>query len=345
MTRSPDETVDDEFGPSGMRLDLREWLIVIIIVTLVVWIVPPYLSYREGFEPATGYRVPYLQSEDYWHYERWCERAKETHDVVVLGDSVVWGEYVAPGRSLASQLSRVHGPRSFANLGVNGLHPAALAGLLEHHGGAIADTSVVLHCNLLWMSAPKPDLSGEDEYAFHHARLVPQLLTRIPCYRATETERIEIAIERHIDYFNWVRHERITRLDGLDLHSWTLDHPTIAEPHRDAVSWTERGLSVSDFDWVAASKSFQWRRFQRCVEILRARGNRLLIVVGPFNEHMLSETGLAGYRALKADVEAWFEREGVDHVSPAVLPSEMYADASHPLEAGYARLAESIRFQ
>ena len=102
---------------------------------------------------------------------------------------------------------------------------------------------------------------------------------------------------------------------------------------------------MQDLDWVKASGSFQWRQFQRCVEILRARGNRLLVVVGPFNEHMLTETGLVGFRTLKADVEAWLESEGVDHVSPAVLPSEMYADASHPLEEGYARLSESIPFE
>ncbi len=362
MTECPENLRDEDVRPVGMELDLREWLIVVVVVTLVVWIMPASLSRHEGFDPSVGYRVPYAWSEDYWHFEQWCETAKSTHDVLVLGDSVVWGEYVAPGRSLASHLSRVHEDTSFANLGLDGIHPAALAGLLEHHGDSITDARVILHCNLLWMSSPKRDLSGHEEFRFHHARLVPQLTTRIPCYRADASERIGIALERRVEFWNWVRHVRITRFDSQDLHRWTLTHPRLSEgllrfrftdpltepvfePRHTSVPWTRRRIRVRDLDWVTAAESYQWRQFRRCVEILRSRGNRLLVVVGPFNEHLLGETGLSRHRALATEVEAWLENAAVDFVSPAVLPSEMYADASHPLEEGYALLAESIPFE
>ena len=36
------------------------------------------------------------------------------------------------------------------------------------------------------------------------------------------------------------------------------------------------------------------------------------------------------------------EEEGVSHCTPSDLPSEWYADASHPLEPGYRRIAEEL---
>ena len=45
---------------------------------------------------------------------------------------------------------------------------------------------------------------------------------------------------------------------------------------------------------------------------------------------------------LKQKVAAWLKSDGILSISPALLPSEEYGDASHPLSAGYARLAKSI---
>jgi hypothetical protein len=41
-------------------------------------------------------------------------------------------------------------------------------------------------------------------------------------------------------------------------------------------------------------------------------------------------------------VEAWLREHGIPCCAPAALPSELYADASHPLGDGYALLAKRL---
>ena len=88
--------------------------------------------------------------------------------------------------------------------------------------------------------------------------------------------------------------------------------------------------------------SLQWRFFRQTVETLRGRGNRVFVVVGPFNEHMLTPESLAAYRRRQGQVEAWLTASGSRYVAPPALPSELYADASHPLAAGYEALAHKV---
>jgi hypothetical protein len=38
----------------------------------------------------------------------------------------------------------------------------------------------------------------------------------------------------------------------------------------------------------------------------------------------------------------WLQSNGISYLIPHVLPSDMYADASHPLGTGYALLAEQL---
>jgi hypothetical protein len=48
------------------------------------------------------------------------------------------------------------------------------------------------------------------------------------------------------------------------------------------------------------------------------------------------------YGRLVAGAEEWLRRRGIPFYSPGVLPSELYADLSHPLAGGYAALAERM---
>jgi hypothetical protein len=75
---------------------------------------------------------------------------------------------------------------------------------------------------------------------------------------------------------------------------------------------------------------------------LRDRGNDVLVIVAPFNEHMIADQSLSGYRAIQAGITAWLDENRFPHVVPDKLPSELYADASHPLTAGYNLLARRI---
>ena len=66
-----------------------------------------------------------------------------------------------------------------------------------------------------------------------------------------------------------------------------------------------------------------------------SRGNDVLVVLGPFNEHMLAEDNRPAYRKIRDGIAAWLGQNQIPAVVPETLPSDLYADASHPLTDGY----------
>jgi len=78
------------------------------------------------------------------------------------------------------------------------------------------------------------------------------------------------------------------------------------------------------------------------LEILRSRGNKVLIVIGPLNEHMLSPSNAEVYWGLLDDAGSWLTENDFAYFLPPPLSSDLYADLSHPLSQGYALLAEEI---
>ena len=71
-------------------------------------------------------------------------------------------------------------------------------------------------------------------------------------------------------------------------------------------------------------------------------GSDVFVLIGPFNPFILSEESHKGYRSVLASMESWLEKNDVDYLSASDLPSEYYADASHPLAPGYARIAGEL---
>jgi len=371
MTNDPRSSTDDPtapppgtgerpvpFGSNDVRLSPREWLVVV----LLVWLVPAVWGWIEPLPPGPDGRIPYALGEDYWLYGRWCRAMAASGKTLVLGDSVVWGHYVEGGRTLSAHLNLVSGGEGFANLGVDGIHPAAMAGLVEHYAGAIRRRSVILHCNPLWLSSPTHDLRGDKEFAFNHPRLVPQFSPWIGCYKESLEGRLGIVLQRNVPLLTWANHLRIAWFGGSDLAAWTVDHPyenplrqvTLElpspgpSPEPDPKPWAQRDIKPYGPPWVDMEGSLQLESFRRTMAVLRSRGNRVFVVVGPFNEHMLKPESLAAYGKLKAEIGRWLAEEGIPHLVPEVLPSDLYADASHPLGDGYAalarRLAESDSF-
>ncbi|MGA2501028.1 MAG: hypothetical protein ABSH20_25100, partial [Tepidisphaeraceae bacterium] len=136
------------FGMNEMRLTGRQWLIAAAILLVCLLATPRLWKRIERFDTGVDYRIPYALSKDYWLYERRLERMSDPSQVVVLGDSVVWGEYVQPTGTLSHFLNRESGRTDgFANCGVNGLFPLALEGLVENYGGALRNRKIILHCN------------------------------------------------------------------------------------------------------------------------------------------------------------------------------------------------------
>lgn len=372
MSHAPKPPATDTPFVNEMRLDARQWLLVAGIVLVLLAAAPWVWKKAERFDTGPDYRIPYTLSKDYWLYERRLQELPPTN-AVVLGDSVVWGEYVLPDGTLSHFLNQAAGqPDAFVNAGVNGLFPLALEGLVQHYGGALQHRKIILNCNLLWLSSPKADLQTKKEERFNHARLVPQFSPRIPCYRADASERLGVLVERNLPVLSWVNHLQNVSFNQKSIPDWTLEAGTgeppgrpntyknplaqltlrvpaapALDPERGPASarhqpWSTSGEGTTRFEWVTLESSLQWAAFQRLTRLLRARGNDVLVVVGPFNEHLLAAENRAPYRVLRDGVAAWLKENQVPVLVPEPLASPLYADASHPLTEGYRVLAQQL---
>ena len=370
--------MSEEKGPSipqalfvnEVRLTGRQWALAALIVLAIAWLTPVLWARLERFQTGPDYRIPYSLSKDYWLYERRLRESSASQPVVVLGDSVVWGEYVLPDGTWSHFLNQQSdASKKFINSGVNGLFPLALEGLVRYYGGALRNRQIILHCNVLWMSSPKADLQTSKEEKFNHSRLVPQFSPRIPCYKADDNERLGIIAERNLTFLAWIAHLQNAYFDQKSILAWTLEddgndpphYPNcyknplaqisvavpsapVEDPERGPKSprhkpWFEGGNKPAAFEFVELDSSLQWGAFQRLVKLLQDRGNRVFVVLGPFNEHFVADESRAGYQKVHDGVARWLEKNQVPHWSPEALPSELYADASHPLTAGYELLA------
>jgi hypothetical protein len=361
------------FGANEMRLNARQWLVTLALALVFMALLPALWKRIERFDTGPDYRIPYALSNDYWLYQRRLEGITAAQ-IPVLGDSVVWGEYVRPEGTLTHFLNQEAGqPGKFVNCGVNGLFPLSLEGLAESYAGSLRHRKVIVHCNVLWMSSPKADLSIDEEETFNHATLVPQFSPHIPCYRADTAARLTVVAQRSLGFYGWVNHLDNVYFDQQSIPNWTLEQdssdppqspnawrnpfaqitfrvpgePT-NDPQRGPSSprhkpWTAGGGGTpTHFDWVPLQDSLQWHAFQRTVDLLRSRGDDVLVILGPFNESMVAEEQRPTLHRLEDGITAWLTVHNVPHIAPQTLPSALYADASHPLTNGYALLGSQI---
>jgi len=353
------QTPDFEVS-NAIRLSGREWLGLGVFMAAVFVLVPVLWRRAEKLEMGPDYRIPFALSNDHWLWGRLAAQAAATHDTLILGDSVVWGVYVKPGETLSHYLNAAEGTDRYANLGLNGAQPVSLAGLIEHYGTEIRGKRVLLQCNPLWMSSPKRDLREKEEMDFNHSELAPQFSPWIPCYHKSISDRIDRVIDRSVDFRGWSLHLQNACYgeNGApqSIPDWILEHPyenplkvvtgKLPQPddqgQQEAISWVQHGISKENMPWVDLAGSIQWHSFLRAVDLLQQRGNTVLVLVGPFNEHLLKDPSREKYAALKRDIEAGLREKGVAYIAPDPLPSEQYGDASHPLSAGYALLAQEL---
>jgi hypothetical protein len=349
-----------EYPPCEAGLSVREWLVAGAIIVCALAAISPAWRAVEPFNPPPDYRLPYEQGNDYWQFERFSHDAADRGGAMVLGDSVIWGHYVPADAALPARLAAIDLSRRYWNMGVDGIHPAAMAGLLEHFGGAMRGRHVILHCNLLWMSSPRHDLRDQraGDFPLNHPRLLPQFGGDIPAFREPLEKRLSAAIGREAPAFLWAAHLREAYFGGLDIPAWTVENPgrnplaaislkgsrgePLPPPGTDERNWVQKGMRVYSPQWVDLERSIQWRYFRESVERLASRGNRVLVIVGPMNEHMMTADARAGYRDRAAAVADWLGAKGIACFVAPLLPSEEYADASHPLSAGYSRLAREL---
>ena len=345
-----------EFSSNAIRLSLREWIIVAVIIAALAIALPPIWQGLEDFSPSADYRIPYDYSEDYWLFKQYSRSVCNKDKVLVIGDSVIWGHYVDRDQTLSHFLNDQSGDERFVNLGLDGSHPMALLGLIQHYGKAIKEEKVILHMNLLWLSSQEADLQTEKEFPFNHPRLVPQFKPRIPCYVESASTRIGIILERHSPIMQLVRHLQVQHFANTNLPLWTVENPysnplgrisikpsgLSEETDPDSRSRTVKNQVQQSLPWVEFETSLQWWAFQRILELLESRDNDVFVIVGPLNEHVLSSDNIKKYRDLLKKAESRLMEMDVSHSLLPLLPQHLYADTSHPLPKGYQLLAEYI---
>ncbi len=327
------------FSSNTLRINSFECLSIVAATALIFIATPRIWPLFEKADFGCYYRVPYESSNNYWLASRWLRHAAAEHEVVIVGDSVVWGHYAGLRGTLNFHLDNQLGEgRRIANLGIDGLHPAAMPGLFLYYGRALRNHSVVLHLNLLWMSSEQHDLQVEEEVRFNHPNLVPQVFPNIPCYRPSLSDIVGVVLERNIAFVSWARHLSQTYFENLDLLEWTVQNPhenplraidfnlpkADREPRSTPRSWREAGIAEDqNLAWLDKKNSFQWQSFKEALALLRSRGNRVFVVIGPFNEHMLSDENRERYRDLLDDAVQWLEEEGVVDMQEMALTEQL----------------------
>jgi hypothetical protein len=341
---------------NGIRLTGSEWLGLGLFAAVIALFVPSLWRRAEKFALEPDYRMPHELSNDYWLYECFAGLAADHDDTLLIGDSVVWGEYVNRDETLSHDLNALAGHERFANLGLDGAHPLALGGLVEFHAERASGKDVLLQCNLLWMSSRRADLQDDRADDFNHPRLVPQFAPGIPAYKAEISPRLGVLVERWLPFGSWTTHIQQAYYDRVDIPGWTIEHPysnpltplTKGLPRPDhsrrhvMQPWYKSGIAKQDYPWIEPDGSLQWRAFRGVVELLQQRGNRVFVLVGPFNEHLLTPASLARYERVKSTIAAWLREKKIPHLVPSPLPSEQYGDASHPLAEGYRAIAQQL---
>lgn len=352
-----------DFVMTCPRLSPIQVVLGAVFCAAVLWGIPQFWDGIEPFEAGVNFRIPYASSNDYHLYRRLAEHATKEDAVMLIGDSVIWGEYTLPTDTLVQELAAKFPEQKFVNGGVNGLHPLAMEGMVRRYGKAIRGQRVIVHCNLLWMSSPERDLSSAEASAFNHERLVRQFSNRwpwvtssIPAYHADFSERLGIAIDASLPFRSTLDHVRETAFRGQDVHRWTLQEPyqnplsqirpVSPRPeqtlrHRER-AWNESGIRQTEFDWVSLESSRQWQALLTLIELLKDRDNQVCVVVGPFNTHLLKPANRDAHNGLRSQLSEALSGSGTLVFAKDALPSEQYGDASHPLANGYGEFATKL---
>ncbi len=355
------------YGGNYLRLSFKELIILLPLTLLAAFYLLPFLHGKiEKFNFNTpDFRLSYNLRDDYYSYQKWAEYAAENYDVMFIGDSVIWGMYTDNEHTLAHYYNELHEKPIAANLGIDGLHPVALEGLVKHFGGAIKDKKVYLYFNALWLNDPKFDLSGRpkmnadgdlENVAVMHPRLIPQFDYQIAYYDEPLKKRMGNLMEQTLPFYGWTNHLRNVGFNNQPLPQWLNDHPgqspfAVMPEITDALeyehvnrsdSWSAIQKIEMDYNWVMPYESRQWPAFLRTAQLLKERDNEVVVLLGAFNTHLLSEESLEACYSLMDYVQNALDDADIKYIVMSELPSETYADASHPLSAGYQLMAEEI---
>ncbi len=341
------------FERQGLELSLREWLVVGLLVAAFLAVAPsiPFRSKTPIVE--ANYRIPYPLSRRYDLYKRYTTLAAAQTPTLLVGDSVIWGQCAQRDQTLAAQLNAITRQRRFANAGLDGMNPVALYELLLYHAPGIEKSRVLLQFDPLWMMIEELGAHDMREALYNRPDLIPRLGAQFtgPFKEAVSASWSKIAAASPLGA--WGDRLADTKLDFL---AWSLDHPYESPlsaisatlppsddtTHLRLVPWNQKPAIPVSASWLELPTSVQWQAFRNILTLLEQRGNKILVLLGPMNEHAMDPPTLEVYRKLKADMAAELRARGVRCMVATVLPSSHYADICHPLGTGYAELAREL---
>lgn len=334
----------------------RELLWVILpVLVLILLVLPVWHASWETIELPENFRLPYVNRDNYYLYSRCAALETARSRYLFIGDSAIWGMYAGNSGTIPAHLNRLLKERCCGNLAIDGLHPVAMRTLVQTFGDGVRGRTVLIYFNPLWVNSPKYDLSGSEPFTVNHPELLPQFGS-IACYQAGFDKKIGILLDRYVRFFGWKKHLQNYFYRNEDFKSFLVKNQ-VADPfapiRRHIVpeekehkgtdkNYLTRGIPVQHWEWVPLEKSRQWQALLETAEILRSRGNKVLVMVGTINPGLLDAGTLAGLKKLRLQAADDLKRKGIEPVMFPELPAEFYADASHLLESGYARIAEFL---
>ena len=348
----------EEFSSNAVRLSNREIIAATVIVITVLFLLLP-MAWRklEPFESEKNFRIAEKYRDDYWAFKLWSDAACKKYPVVFLGDSVIWGMYSDNESSLPAKINAAAGTEMVANLAIDGLHSLALKGLLEKYATEIKNKTVILHFNPLWLNSPEYDLSGISPARPNHPRLLPQFLGKPRAYDEDFGARMDVLREQNLHFFSLLNHIRLVYFDNSDFKEWMTEHP-YSNPAKEllgkvdycekeknqnsTVSWERNNIPKQNWSWIPLEKSRQWNAFLEVLALLKKNDDNVMVLAGPINKHMLTDESRAKYEQLQACISVALKKQGVPCLLAPDMPSDVYADASHPLEKGYGIIAVEL---
>lgn len=311
---------------------------------LIPYILP--LTDRSSF---TGdYRIPYSMGEDYFLYNSYSKQIASEKTIPVIGDSVIWGHYTGDRDTLTAQLNSLNTKIKFTNMGLDGIHPAAMNGLMNLYSAKFKNRKIIAGVNLLWMSSPRHDLTGPANNEINHKILLPQFFTKIPSYQPSFEEKVSSLITGTIPLFSWIDHIRINRFAEKSFYLWTMENP-----HENIMKYFSRNngefkvpegmhpdkMQEQDIEWIKTDKSLQWKFMIDTLTSLKNDGNEVAALITPFNTYMMTEKSKKEYSAILAEMEWILREKGITPVIPSPLEKKYFADSSHPTAEGYKVIA------
>jgi hypothetical protein len=345
------------FSSNAIRLTGKELLLTAIIAALIILFAIPLLWHKaEKVTLTKNFRLAYDYRDDYWAYKQVSAAVTKKYPVIFIGDSVIWGMYVDDAHTLTSIINKKLAQPVAGNLAIDGLHSAAMEGLIRYYGTTIEDKTVFIYFNPLWMNSKKYDLSATEKMEVHHPRLVAQFSRSLKCYQEPLATRMGVLLERNCPFFSLLNHIRLSFFENENFGQWILDNPyenplaklsfNLEAQEKDhpnsSRDWSQSGITKQDWHWVELKDSTQWAAFKNIISLLQSRNNRVCVMVGSINPYIMTDKSLQQYDSIIKGIVTWLKSNKIDYIKMPELPSSDYADASHPLDKGYNIMADAI---